>query len=119
MRAQRRRIQKFVERLDLVMEADRRYFERFPRRRHRVRVASQVEIELAELIGGEMSPPPGSQHYVAVRFLTPSIRLPLVVLGPVDADPELYDEESARQIFEINEDQEAREVQAALLEQSK
>ena len=72
-----------------------------------------------ELIGVDMRLPPGGQRYVAVRLLTPSIRLPLVVLGPVDADPELYDEESARQIFEINEDQEAREVQAALLEQSK
>jgi hypothetical protein len=68
-----------------------------------------------ELIGVDMRLPPGGQRYVAVRLLTPSIRFRMMVVGPADADPELYEEERARRIFEINENQQVREVQAGLL----
>jgi hypothetical protein len=85
-------------------------------RRHRVRVAGQPEIELAEVRGGDMSLPPVSQHYVAVRFLMPSTRFQMLIVGPADADPELMSERAARTIFKHYATELAREIQAGLLE---
>jgi hypothetical protein len=112
-RAQRR-MEKLADRIDLISEADRRYFERFPRGRYRVRVASQLEIEMAELLGLDMSLPPGSQHYVTVRFLTPSIRSRMMLVGP--ADPELMSERAARTIIETYESKFSCGIPAGLLE---
>jgi hypothetical protein len=75
-RAQRRRIRKQADRIDLISDADRRYFERFPRRRHRVRVAGRVELEEDRiLLGRARSLPPGRQLYTAVRNVRPGLRL--------------------------------------------
>ena len=81
-RAQRRRMQKLADRIGLISQADRKYFERFRQRRHRVRVAGRAEIEQAQLLGTDMSPPPGKQYYNAVRYLTPDTCLRVAVLGP-------------------------------------
>ena len=85
-------------------------------RRHRGRVAGQPEIELAEVRGGDMSLPPGSQHYVAVRCLMPSTHFQMLIVGPADADPELMSERAARTIFKHYETELACEIQAGLLE---
>jgi hypothetical protein len=114
-RAQRRRIEKLAERIDRVSKADRKFFQRFPLRRHRVRVASQAEIEQPRLLGEDVSLPTGKQHFVAIRYLTPDMRLRLLVVGPQDADTDLSESE-ARRIFELNETEAVRQVQAAMLE---
>ena len=41
-RAQRRQLQKLADRVDRVTQADRRFFERFPQRKHRVRKAAET-----------------------------------------------------------------------------
>jgi hypothetical protein len=81
--------------IDRITQADLSYFERFPHRRHRVRVAGRAEIERVELLGIE-------QHYTVIRKLSPDTCLSLVILGPPDADPELFEEGMARLIFEHN-----------------
>ena len=60
----RRRLQELQGSLDRIRQADANYFRRFPYRQHRVRVAADVEIEEAKLLGTE-------QHYIAVWKLTP------------------------------------------------
>jgi hypothetical protein len=55
------------------------------------------------------------QHFVAIRYLTPDMRLRLLVVGPQDADTDLSESE-ARRIFELNETEAVRQIQAAMLE---
>jgi len=40
-RAQRRQMQKLGEKVDRITQADRKFFERFPHRQHRVRIAGK------------------------------------------------------------------------------
>jgi hypothetical protein len=74
-------MQTLADRIGLISEADRRYFERLPHRRHRIRVAGRVEIEEAKLLKTE-------QHRIAVWKLTPR----LLITGPPDADVESFPE---------------------------
>jgi len=114
---QRRRIQKLADRLDLISEADRKYFERSPERRHRVRVADSVELEEEELVHGRVrSVPPGRQLYTAVRNVRPGLRFRIVFLGPADRDPELFSEAKARAIYAFHETEEHRLIEAQMIE---
>jgi hypothetical protein len=116
-RAQRRLMQELVDRIDLISEADRKYFERFPQRRHRVRVAGRVEIEGDEIIRGRaMRVPPGRQLYTAVRSARPGLRLRIMFHGPEDADPELFSEVKARAIYALHETEEHRVIEAQMIE---
>jgi hypothetical protein len=47
---QRRQMRKIVDRVEQMTQADRLFFERFPSRQHRVRVASQAEIEERRIV---------------------------------------------------------------------
>jgi hypothetical protein len=49
---------------DRVTHADLSYFAQLPHCKHPGRVADTAEIELAELIGTDMSLVPGKQHYI-------------------------------------------------------
>jgi hypothetical protein len=101
-RTQRRLMKKLAERVDRVTQADRLFFERFPNRQHRVRLASQAEIEQnAVLTGsGDMILSPGQQHYVAVKNVAPGHRMRLSVVGPINAETDLNEDE-ARRIYEV------------------
>ena len=116
-RALRRRMQKLADRLDLIEAADRKYFERFPQRRHRVRVAGRVELEEEELVRGRIrSVPAGFQFYTAVRNVRPGFRLRIVFLEPADLDPELFSEAKARAIYAFHETEEHRAAEAQMIE---
>ena len=116
-RAQRRRMQKLVDRIGLISEADRKYFERFPQRRHRVRVTARVEFEAEELVHGRVrSVPAGRQLYTAVRNVRPGFRLRIVFLEPADLDPELFSEAKARAIYAFHETEEHRAAEAQMIE---
>jgi len=115
-RAQRRRMRKLADRIDRISEADRQYFERFAHRRHRVRVAGRVELEVDRiLLGRARSAPPGCQLYTAVRNVRPGFRLRIVFLGPADRDPELFSEAKARAIYAFHETEEARALEALMI----
>ena len=55
--AQRRQVKKNAERTDLISNTDRRFFERFPHRKHRVRLAGVAEVEQQKLVCGSCSNP--------------------------------------------------------------
>jgi hypothetical protein len=115
--AQRWRMQKLAERIDLISEADRKYFERFPQRRHRVPVAGSVEIEEDEIVRGvAWSVPPGRQLYTVVRNVRPGLLLRMMIHGPANADPKLFSEAKARAIYAFHETEEHREIEAQLIE---
>ena len=52
-RGQHPQMQKLANRVHWVTQSERRFFERFPQRRHRVGIASQAEIEQAKTCNGE------------------------------------------------------------------
>jgi hypothetical protein len=99
-RTQRRHLQKLADRVDRVTQADRLFFERFPHRRHRVRLASKVEIEQQELLEGVSiwSPPP-CRIFAVVRNIAPGVRFHLMVRGVEGAETDLS-EKIAAAIFE-------------------
>ena len=100
-RAQRRRrISELADPLDRIARNDLNFFTWFPHREYRVRVADPAEIELAELLGKDMSLPSGKQHYMAIQGGAPLGCLRLPVAGPPHARPGLFDEELAQAIFE-------------------
>ena len=114
---QRRRVQKLANRIGLISEADRKYFERFPQRRHRVRVAGRVELEEDRiLLGRARSLPPACQLYTAVRSVRPGLRLRIVFHGPADEDPDLFSEAKARAIYAFHETEEHRLIEAQMIE---
>jgi hypothetical protein len=107
-------MQKLADRLDLISEADRSYFERFP---ERGRVADRVEFEEEKLVHGRVrSVPPGRQLYTAVRNVRPGPCLRMVFHGPADADPDLFSEAKARAIYALHETEEHRAVEAQMIE---
>jgi hypothetical protein len=110
-------ISKLTRRLDLISEADRKYFERSPERRHRVRVTDRVELEEEQLLCGRIrSVPAGWQFYTAVRNVRPGLRSRIVFLAPADRDFELFSEAKARAIYAFHETEEHRAVEAQMIE---
>jgi hypothetical protein len=101
--AQRRcRMNELGDRLDHIAQADLNYFTWFSDRKYRLRVAGPAEIELAELLGEDMTLPPGKQHYMVVYRMDTDVCLRAPVTGPANANPKLFREELARAIFEEN-----------------
>jgi hypothetical protein len=89
-------MQKLAERVDRVKEADRLFFERFPRRKHRVRLASRAEIEQEELLrGAVLWAPPPCRIFAAVRNVAPGVRLKLMIRGVEGAETDLVEEMAA------------------------
>jgi hypothetical protein len=108
-------MQKLADRLDLISEADQKYFERSPERRHRVRLTDPVELEEEELVQCRVrSVPAGWQFYTAVRNVRPGLRFRIVFLGPADRDPELFSEAKARAIYAFHETEEHRVIEAQM-----
>jgi hypothetical protein len=113
-RTQHRQMQKLADRVDHVSQADRRYFERFPHRTHRVRIASQAEIAQYKIIdGGPVFLPPRCQFFVAVRNIAPGVRLRLFVPGLEGSETDL-DEATAYAIFEMATTEQTRKIEASL-----
>lgn len=114
-RDQRRQMQKLADRVDRVTQSDRRFFERFPHRQHRVRLMSQAEFEQNTILLGaeDMALPSGRQHFVAVKNVATGFRLRLTVVGHRDADTDLC-EEDAREIYEVVNNDKAREIEASM-----
>jgi hypothetical protein len=113
-RAQRREMKKLAERVDRVAQADARFFERFPRRKHRVRLASEAEMSQYKIIDGRpVFLPPGCRFFVAVRNVAPGARLRLFVRGLEFSETDLS-EEMALAVFESAATEKTREIEAGL-----
>jgi hypothetical protein len=86
-RAKRRQLKKLADKVDRITQADRRFFERFPHRQHRIRLASQAEIEQQALLDGKPPfVPPGYHLFAIIRNVSPGYRLRLFAPGPPSVD---------------------------------
>jgi hypothetical protein len=113
-RAQRRQMQKLADLVDRVTQADRLFFERFPHRMHRVRIASRAEIEQQELIqGAVLWVAPACRIFVAVRNVAPGCRLRLYIQGIEGAETDLT-EEVAAAIFKDSASPKTWEIEAQM-----
>jgi hypothetical protein len=112
-RAQRRQMQKLADRVDRMSQADRRFFERFPHRQHRMRIAGAAEIEHEAILNGALYAPPGSCIYVVVKNVAPGMRLRLLFRDPDGADTDI-DEAAARAIFDERSAARHLEVEAEM-----
>lgn len=98
--AQRRPMQKLAERVDRMTRVDGLFFERWLDRQHRVRLASQAEINQQELFDGKLPPiPPGRRLFTVVRGVSPDALMCLCVPNLEYAGADLS-EAVARRIFE-------------------
>jgi hypothetical protein len=96
---QRRQMRKIVDRVEQMTQADRLFFERFPARQHRVRLASQAEIEERRIIEDLPSIPDGLRFFIAVRQIAPCIRMRALVVAPEDSETDMP-EAQCREIFQ-------------------
>ncbi|MBR1167451.1 hypothetical protein [Bradyrhizobium liaoningense] len=111
---QRRQLQKLADRVDRVSESDRRFFERFPHRQHRVRRASQAEIEAIAILSGEKKTVAADrQVYLAVKSIAPGAQLRLVIIGPRNLDTD-FPEFFAQELYELLNNDQAREIEAQM-----
>ena len=110
-RTQQRQMQ---DRVDRVTQADRRFFERFPRRQHRVRLTSQAELAQCEILEGQPAlPSPGCHVFTIVRNIAPGARLRTFTFGPEGADTDIS-EPMARTNFEAAATPEIWEIEAKM-----
>lgn len=81
-----------------ILRADLLYFERRPRRRHRLRLAGACEIEESRRKVGLVLPPHGVRVYCAVRRLSPGA-VHRVVGFAVDVGEVDFDEKTAARAY--------------------
>lgn len=101
-RAKRRAQKLLAERVERVIEGDRRFFLRFPDRVHRVRVESVAEYQLGCSVH-DLSPdaiPPGLCRFIAVKRLADGCRIRVSFVGPDSNETDLS-EEDARAAYEL------------------
>ncbi|TIQ46731.1 hypothetical protein [Mesorhizobium sp.] len=80
-----------------VLEADRRYFERFPDRQHRLRLGSRAEVHQLRILG--RCQPPEYRLYVAIKCVAPGVRMRRFFWCAEDVETEI-DEARARDAYE-------------------
>jgi hypothetical protein len=91
-RAERRRLRATTDSIDKITDADRRFFERFPARRYRMRLSGQAEREQYQLLGdGGSEIGTGEALYTLVHSIVPGIRSRLFVVAGDDFDTDLPD----------------------------
>jgi hypothetical protein len=116
-RAQRRQMKKVSARVDKITNADRKFFERFPHRQHRVRLAGRAEIEQEALLAGE-SPrhlPPDLNHYAIVKNVATGVRMRVIAIGEEGWDTDLSEEE-ARERFEAARTSQVSQIEQEMVE---
>lgn len=99
--AAQRRLDELSAANDRMSQADKKFFERFPDRRHRVRLAHKAEVEAGAVVNG-VNPtrlPVEFKHFVAVKSLSPDCRLRVGFVGLEGAETDVT-EEIAAGIFE-------------------
>ncbi|MBM7483345.1 hypothetical protein [Bradyrhizobium canariense] len=62
-----------------MSQVDKKFFERFPDRRHRIRLAHRAEVEAGAVVSGRNHTwlPREFKHFVAVKSLSPDCRMRL------------------------------------------
>jgi hypothetical protein len=110
---QRERLERFGAEVDRVTQADRRFFERFPWRSHRVRLASRAECEQLEVLCGHRVLSPDSRWYIAIRNVAPGLRIRIYIVGLADNETDLSEMEAAL-IYEAHVGERGRQIEAIM-----
>lgn len=95
--AAQRRLDELSAANDRMSQADKKFFERFPDRRHRVRLAHKAEVEAGAVING-VNPtclPREFKHFVAVKSLAPECRIRLGFIAPGGIETDLSEQIAA------------------------
>ncbi|UFW75487.1 hypothetical protein [Bradyrhizobium sp. WU425] len=84
-----------------MSQADKKFFERFSDRRHRIRLAHKAEVEAGAVVNGKNNTwlPREFKHFVAVKSLSPECRIRLGFIGMEGAETDLSETRAAA-IFE-------------------
>jgi hypothetical protein len=100
-RQQRRRMKELAITTDRISQADKRFFERFPHRRHRVRVAHHSEIESQCIVNNVpfQGDTPPLRTFIIVKSLAPHCRFRVGFRGVEGSDTDVG-EETCRAIYE-------------------
>jgi len=113
-RTQQRQMKKLACHVERVTDTDRIFFEQHPDRKHRVRLASEVEIAQLEIVrGGVMTLPPGMRHFAIVRNVAPGVRLRVFVTNARHATTDVPEDLTAA-IFDAVAPPKVREIEGAL-----
>jgi hypothetical protein len=113
-RTQQRQMKKLACHVERVTDTDRVFFEQHPDRKHRVRLASDVEIAQLEIVNGKlMSLPPGMRHFAIVRNVAPGTRLRVFVTNAKHAVTDVPEDLTAA-IFDALAPPNLREIDASL-----
>ena len=113
-RNHRRQLKKLVPHVERITETDRVFFEQHPNRKHRFRLASEVEIAWCEILRGEVvTLPPGYRLFVIVRKITPRRRVRVFVPNAEDVGTDVPDD-VAGVIFDTIAPLQLREIEGAL-----
>lgn len=113
-RTQQRQMKKLARHVERVTDTDRVFFEQHPDRKHRVRLASDVEIAQLEIVNGKlMSLPPGMRHFAIVRNVAPGTRLRVFVTNVKHAVTDVPEDLTAA-IFEAVVAPKFREIEAMM-----
>jgi len=100
-RAQQRQMHKLVSQIGRTA-GDREFFESFSHRQHRVRVASQPEIQQLGIVDGEpLIIPPDCQLLAITRSVAPDVRERAYIFAPESARIDM-DEITSRILFETS-----------------
>jgi hypothetical protein len=116
-RSQRRLMKRLSDEIDLIACADCEWFAEHSRQ-HRIRPASDAEIDMmAMTAGGNLITPPGRQLYAAIKRVAVDVctSLRVYVMNDADFDPDVLDEETCRAVFETAAPPEAMQAEAAYL----
>ena len=81
-RQQRRSLDRYAADIDHITAEDRRWFERHPERRFRIRRMAAAEIGSAEAIQALKPLPQGTARFTLVRKVTDNFRLRCFIHGP-------------------------------------
>jgi hypothetical protein len=115
-RAKRHQMKKLATGVNKITDADRKFFERFPHRQYRVRLAARAEIKQDTLLNGASPHLPREFFYfMAVKKIAPGVRVRLRIIGLEGSDTDLS-EESARAIYEMACTPEAEALERQLAE---
>src|SRR4051794_33085449 len=98
---QRRKLQRLTDRIDgKILASDRHFFERFPHRSHRMRIASKLELAALRVVDPTGSgASAGQRAYVLVKQIAPGLRTRVFFVARANEDSDLS-EEAARAVYE-------------------